>query len=255
MMPPVHVDGIGLWAPGFRDLAAWRAGQADPAVVEPSATLLTEALRRRASGLTRMAAEVAAQAVGQAGASQVDVPLVLGSALGEIACAAGIIGSFGDPGGLPSPTRFHNSVHNTAVGYLSIATGNRLGATALAAGAATTAMALVEAATQLAERGAAVVLMLADERLPPTLQEWGTYQSAAVAFHLTAEPTARTVARLTGLRRGPAAAPALPAGWRDHPCAGGLALAAAIGSARGGPCGLGPWGDESWIVDLAAVPS
>jgi len=251
VIPPLHVSGVGLWAPGFPDARAFATGVPSPGAVEPPAARLAAALRRRASSLTRMVAEVAAQAVDQAGVDLAGVPLVLGSALGEIACATEIVASFRDEGGLPSPTKFHNSVHNTAVGYLSIAAGNRLGATAVAAGPDTAAMALLEAALQLAECGGVALLLLADEALPGPLQGWGTYRSAAVALLLTAEPTARSRARLERLRRAPADPPAVPPEWRAHPCAGGLALAAAVEAGRSGALGLGPAGEGGWAVDLS----
>lgn len=253
MIPRVYVDGVGFWAPGFRDASAWVGGVPDQAVVEPPAALLAAALRRRATSVTRMAAEVAAQAAGQAVTSIAESPLVFGSALGEVTCATEIIASFREEGGLPSPTRFHNSVHNTAVGYLSIATGNRHGASVVAAGQATTAAALIEAAMLLAERGGSVLLLLADEALPAPLDAWGNYRSAAAALQLTEAPAARTLAKITNLHRGPCAPPALPEAWRGHPCAGGLALVAAIVRGSTGPHGLGPWNDDGWNVDLEAL--
>lgn len=253
-MPTVYVDGVGLWAQGFRDAATWASGEADQAVVEPPASILAAALRRRATPLTRMAVEVAAQAADQAGAALAESPLVFGSALGEVACATEIIASFREVGGLPSPTRFHNSVHNTAVGYLSIATGNRHGASAVAAGSATTAAALIEAAILLAERGGSVLLLLADEAIPAPLDAWGGYRGAAAALHLSAAPVVRTLARIANLRRGLAAHPAVPDGWLGHPCAGGLSLVAAIVRGSRGTHGLGPWTEHGWNVDLEAVP-
>jgi len=223
---------------------------ADLGVAEPPATLLAAALRRRASGLTRLVAEVAAQASGQAGAELAGSTFVFGSSLGEVGCAVEIIASFRGEGGLPSPTKFHNSVHNTAVGYLSIATGNRLGATAVAAGPATAPMALLEAAMLLSERGGAALLLLADEALPTPLTSCGTYSTAAAALYLTAERTARSIARLERLRRGTAVPPTFPAPWADHPCVGGLALAAAVEDGRSGSLWLGPAGDNSWVIDL-----
>lgn len=250
MIPPVHVSGMGVWAPGFPNARAWASGVPAPGATEPPAARLAAALRRRASALTRMVAEVAAQAVDQCGADLSGVPLVLGSALGEIVSATEIISSFREEGGLPSPTKFHNSVHNTAVGYLSIAAGNRRGATAVAAGPATAAMALLEAAMRLAEDGGAALLLLADEALPEPLRGWGAYQSGAVAFLLTAERTVHTRARLERLRRAPADSPNVPPEWREHPCAGGLALAAAIEAGSSGSLGLGSTGEDGWVVDV-----
>jgi hypothetical protein len=49
---------------------------------------------------------------------------------------------------LTSPTRFHNSVHNAAAGYFSIATGSHAPTTAIAAHDATFGAGLLEALTQ-----------------------------------------------------------------------------------------------------------
>ncbi len=48
-----------------------------------------------------------------------------------------------------SPTRFHNSVYNTASGYVSIATGNRSPSTTLTGGADLVGCALAEALCQV----------------------------------------------------------------------------------------------------------
>jgi hypothetical protein len=253
VIAPVHVDGVGFWAPDHPDARAWASGEVSAIAAEPPAVLLAASLRRRASALTRMLAEVATQATAQAAVDPARVPLVMGSALGELRCATEIIASFRDEGGLPSPTKFHNSVHNTAVGYLSMATGNRLGATAVAAGPDTAAVALLEAALLVQERGGAALLLLADEEAPASLQRFGAYASAAAAFCLSAEPTPRTRARLEGLRRERARSPILPERWQGHPCGGGLALAAAIENRRSGTLALGGTNDDGWVVDLTVV--
>jgi Beta-ketoacyl synthase, N-terminal domain len=253
VIAPVYVSGVGFWAPGYPDARAWASGKESAVAGEPPAVLLAASLRRRASALTRMIAEVATQAAEQAAVDLARVPLVMGSALGELRCATDIIASFRDEGGLPSPTKFHNSVHNTAVGYLSMATGNRLGATAVAAGPDTVAVALIEAAMLVQERGGAALLLLADEEVPAALQRFGTYGSAAVAFCLSAEPTPRTRTRLEGLRRDRARPPILPGRWQGHPCSGGLALAAAIENRQPGPLTLGEASDVGWVVDLTVV--
>jgi len=61
-----------------------------------------------------------------------------------------------------SPTRFHNSVHNAAAGYWTIGTGAMQPATALSAGDATFAQALIEALVQLASGADAVLLAAYD---------------------------------------------------------------------------------------------
>jgi 3-oxoacyl-(acyl-carrier-protein) synthase len=243
------VTGVGLWAPGYRDLAAWLRGTPDPAVTTAPAELIPAALRRRASALSRMVAEAARAAAAEAGADLSRASMVLGSGYGEIVAAVEMIGSFREAEGMPSPTKFHNSVHNAPLAYLSMATGNQGLATAIAAADATTATALQEAMAVLAERGGEVLVVLADEAVPAPLTPPAPWAAGAVALVLTdaTRPTAR--ARLGLPRRGTAPPIAMPPGFAAHPCAGGFALAAALASGRSGPVPLGP-ATDGWIVDL-----
>jgi hypothetical protein len=247
---PLHVAGVGLWTPGFADAAAWLTGAPDPAAISAGASLLPPALRRRATPLARMVAEVAAQAAAQASLDLGRAPLVLGSAYGEIGAAVAVLEERWQGEGLPSPTRFHNSVHNGPAAYVSIATGNRGFSTALAAGPETPAAALLEAAALLSERGGALLVVLADEPPPAPFARAHPFPPAAAALVLSAEPGPTTLARLSGPRRG-AGLPA-SARWRDHPCAGGLSLAAAVAGEASGAMALGPAGPRAWAVDVAA---
>jgi len=240
---PLFVAGIGLWSPGFPDLSAWLEGAPRPAAAAAPAELLPPALRRRATGLARMAAEVAGQAARPGALDLAAVPVVLGSAYGEIATAVEMMRSFREGEGMPSPTRFHNSVHNTPAAYLSIATGNRSFSTALAAGRDTTAMALLEASALLEERGGDALLVLLDEPAPAPFGPARSYPPAAVAFHLSVEPGAVARARLSDLRPGGGPGPELPGGLADHPCAGGFRLAAAVARGLRGTLALGGEGD------------
>ena len=247
-MSAVFVAGKGLWAPGFRDAAAWLQGQPDAAVAAPAAELLPAASRRRASALTRMVAEAAGAAAAESGTDLGQAPIVLGSRFGEIGAAVEMIASFREGEGLPSPTRFHNSVHNGPAAYVSMATGNRGLATAVAAGDDTAGMALLEAIGILDERGGDVLLLLGDEALPPPLAGCRSYTPGAVALVLSSAPRRSGCVRLQGLRRGTAPAVELPRGFAEHPCAGGFALVAAA-SRGAGTVALGA-AREGWIVDL-----
>lgn len=250
MIPALHVDGIGLWAPGFRDAAAWGAGAEEAAAVDPAARPLPPALRRRTTLLTRMVAEAAAQAAEQAGVALGAEPLVFGSAYGEIETAVEMIRSFDGPVGLPSPTRFHNSVHNTAVGYLSIATQNRGFVTALAAGRETAVAALLEAAAWIGAEGGGALVLLADETVPDPLAGPTRWSPAAAALYLRGEPSARTRATLSFPAPGAAPASPLDPRWADHPCAGGLALVRAIARAERGAVALAPGEAGGWRIDV-----
>ena len=251
-MTAVFVTGTGLWAPGFRDAAGWARGTPDPAVTTPPAELVPAALRRRASALSRMVAEAALAAAVEGGADLARVSMVLGSAFGEIVAAVEMIGSFRTGEGMPSPTRFHNSVHNAPVAYASMATGNQGLATAVAAGDETAGMALQEAIGVLAERGGEVLLVLADEAVPAPLHARRPYAPGAVAVVLSGVGSPRARARLGVPRRGTAPALPMPPGFASHPCAGAFALVAAVASSRSGPVLLGS-GEDGWIVDVEPV--
>ena len=123
-MKPAYVRGLGLWTPGYADAAAWCRGEPDPTVEAPRAELLSGALRRRSSSLTRMAIEALQQATTGAGCDPANTPSIWATAHGEHATAVAMLEMMRSGEGKLSPTRFHNSVHNTARGYASIATRN-----------------------------------------------------------------------------------------------------------------------------------
>jgi hypothetical protein len=185
--------GVGMWTPAYPSFDAWRAAglpgdlhvQTTDAPAPP-ADLLHPRLRRRTSTLTR-AAVTALQAALAHGRVTVDqVRLVLVSSFGEIETTVELLAQLGDPQGPVSPTKFHNSVHNTATGYLSIASGNQRESTALAGGPQNLEVGLLEALAGLAETGEDVVLIFAEELLPHPFERSDTDPTFAVALHLRA---------------------------------------------------------------------
>ncbi len=248
-MKPLHLGGIGLWTPGFASAAAFRAGTPDPAVETPRADLLPPALRRRATPLAAMVASAAAEAASQAGADLARLPIVFGSALGEQS-ALTMLEEFRHGEGMPSPTRFHNSVHNGPVAYVSIATGNRRFSTTLAAGWETPAAALLEGAALLAQRGGEVLLVLGDQPPLPPFQFQDSFPPLAIAFHLSDARRSGTLAVLRGPRRAEGRTPRVPAPFAHHTLAGALALAAAVWDGAEGEVPLGPVGPRGWAVEV-----
>jgi hypothetical protein len=194
------VLGLGVWTPGFPDAASWRQAQPRAEVSAPPPRLPAR-LRRRASLLTRMVAEVAAQATEQAGVPLQGLPVVMGSAYGELTTTMEMLEEM-ETGQPLSPSRFHNSVHNTATGYLSMATDSQAPCTALAAGNDTVPMVLQEALALLADRGGDVLVVLADEQLPLEI-------SPATSHPLPAHPPLSPMAAALLLRRPPPGAPPL----------------------------------------------
>jgi hypothetical protein len=247
-----YVGGVGLWTPGYAGMAAWLAGVPDPAVAAVRPEILPPTLRRRATPFTSMIAAAAAEAA-QGGADLARVPMILGAALGEDGMLA-MLEELRTGEGLPSPTRFHNSVQNAPVAYLSIAAGNRGFSTTLAAGWETPAAALLEAGALLAERGGDALVLLGDEPPSRPFDLAESFPRLAVALHLSAEPGPATRATLRGPRRAAGGRPDVPPAFANHTCAGGLALAVAV--ARGVAdqavtVRLGPAGHRGWDIEVA----
>ena len=246
-MKPAWVLGTGLWTPWFDGIGPWALGRRASTPGEPRAAIVPPRLVRRTSFLTRMAAEVMGQAA--AGADLSQVMTVYASAYGEVQTLAVLLEMLCSDGIL-SPARFHNSVHNTSGGHISIATANRAFSTTVAAGAETVAMGLFEALALLDDRGGHAIVIFADETpaqvgLPP-------FESLAVAVHLAAQaPPSGALAGLSGLRRAEGLrAPEVRADFAHNPVAPSLALVEAIRLGRSGPVPLDPRG--GWAVDLEA---
>jgi hypothetical protein len=241
--PWVAVVGVGVWMPGVPDARAFREGVRRPDAEVPPARLPPR-LRRRTSLLIRMVAEVAAQAAEQAGVSLGAIPVVVGSAYGELTTTMEMLHELAAER-LVSPFRFHNSVHNTASAYLSIAHENRSLATSVAAGNDTAAMILLDALTLLADRGGDVLVVIADEPLPESLtsaRSSATTTPVSAAAILRARPTERAalegleriaLAWLGDLRQGPGtSATAERSVDEESPSATFLRLVAAVMDAR-----------------------
>jgi hypothetical protein len=189
-----QVRGVGMWTPAYADFEAWVAagmpeelGSQEAGGARPPANLLHPRLRRRTSTLTRAAVTALEAALAEGGAEMAEVRYVLVSSFGEIETTVDLLAQLGDPQGPVSPTKFHNSVHNTATGYMSIASGNHREATALAGGPHNLEIGLLEALAGLAESGGDVVLIFAEERLPPPFDRSDADPTFAVALHLSAD--------------------------------------------------------------------
>ncbi|MBI5545539.1 MAG: beta-ketoacyl synthase chain length factor [Deltaproteobacteria bacterium] len=256
-MKPLYVSGVGLWAPGYPDAAAFARRQSDPAASAPAATLFASGMRRRTSLITRAACEALTQAVKQASADPAKLPSVYTSAYGEIVTTLEMLQQMAtEPEGLPSPTRFHNSVHNTAAGYASIASVNRAFSTSLAGGPRSVAMGMVESVALLAERGGELALVALDEPPPAPFAPASPYPALAVAFHLSAEPRPGSLARLTKLGRmneeGPrqGGPPYSLEPFTGHPCAAALLLAEALVNRKAGSVPLSLSGSDDWAIEV-----
>ncbi len=160
----LYIEGPAFWAP---TLPGWDVARAafrgegsptDPPAKRPAPQLLAPAERRRAPDSVALALEVAAAAVAAAGRDAARLPCVFASAHGDLAINDYMCATLASTPALLSPIKFHNSVHNAAVGYWTIGTGCMASSTSLAAYRHSFAAGLLEAATQCAADARPVLL-------------------------------------------------------------------------------------------------
>jgi hypothetical protein len=163
-LPPLFVEGLGLWTPRARDWLSASAllagaGRSDlPPLPEPAPRPSPEALpaneRRRAPDAVLIALDVAQQAQRMSGRAAAELASVFTSAHGDLAIVDALCTTLASAPQALSPMRFHHSVHNAPSGYWAIAAGSHAGSNALAGYEQSFACGLLEAAA----------LALADER-------------------------------------------------------------------------------------------
>jgi hypothetical protein len=244
------VTGVGLRGPGLNGWAASRAilSGAVPHALEPMpkprADCLPATERRRATTVTRLALDVAGEALGDT--DPVTVTSVFASSGGEVEVIHGIFAQLASPDPRLSPTAFHNSVHNTAAGYWSIASGSHHPADSLCAYDDSFGAGLAEALLRAAAGEGPVLLVAYD--LPPLfpIAEFRPIQQPfAMALRLDADAGQSGLARLEAAYRPappthePMADPGLEALRLTNPAARGLPLLAALARGQQAHVGLG----------------
>lgn len=198
------IDGIGLLAPGLPD---WTAGQAVLAgresyvaapTVLPVPELLPPAERRRASRVVKLALAAGLAALRHAGADAATLTTVFAASGGDGHNCHALCETLASEDRLVSPTRFHNSVHNTAAGYWGIATGAMAPCQVLCAYDASFAAGLLDALAQMAVSGKPVLLVAYDAEYPEPIRSLRPIPDAAgIALLLTPEKSSASRGRLT----------------------------------------------------------
>jgi hypothetical protein len=170
-----QIEGIGLLGPG---LDGWTGAAAllqgrSPYIPQPTVLPMPAGLppaeRRRVGRVVKLALAVGLQATSKAGVEPAALPAVFASSGGDGHNCHEICEALSHEERLISPTRFHNSVHNAAAGYWSIATGSRAASNALCAFDASFAAGLLEAITQVVVEHTRVLLVAYDAQYPPPL--------------------------------------------------------------------------------------
>jgi Beta-ketoacyl synthase, N-terminal domain len=169
------IRGIGLLGPGLDD---WESGSAilagvtpytPRATVLPVPASLPAAERRRTGMVVKLALAIGFEATSRAGADPAELPTVFSSSGGDGNNCHEICQTLATGDRQLSPTRFHNSVHNAASGYWSIAAGATPSSSVLCAFDATFGAALLEAMTQVVVEQTTVLLVAYDSGYPEPL--------------------------------------------------------------------------------------
>ena len=162
----VEIRGLGVWGEGFgswQDLLALMAGEpvaSPPTAPKPAVIPANE--RRRAPLAVRMAVEVCSQAVAAAKLDPTELACVFASGLGDTDLTDYMCRELAGELKQLSPTKFHNSVHNAAAGYWTIATGCRQPANSVAGLDQSVSVALMEGICQCLAEQQPVILAFYD---------------------------------------------------------------------------------------------
>lgn len=172
-------NGFGIarwhaWTPGLDDddsgPAQWRdwldGGVYGEPDAQPNVGYLPALLRRRLDRAGRMAVDTAWRCL--EGVDSVQV--VFGSRHGSFKRTFAMLDALAREDTI-SPSVFSLAVHNSVAGLLSIARGDRGAATALAAGEDTLGMCLIEGAGMIAEGASNVLVVYAEDVVPPPYDE------------------------------------------------------------------------------------
>jgi hypothetical protein len=188
------IRSAGISAPG---LAGWNASVDILRGIAPYAAtpetpyapaLLPPNERRRATASVRQAFRAAEDAVNGANANARELASVFASSDADMAVLHRICASLAQTPRVISPTDFHNSVHNAASGYWSIAVQSMALTTTLSAFDASFTVGLLEAAA-LVDAQRDVLLVAYDASAPqPLLAKRPLALSASVAVVLSASP-------------------------------------------------------------------
>jgi hypothetical protein len=245
-MMRADIWGVGLWGPGLEGWAQGCAVLTEAASFVPCPTdppppaILPANERRRAGPAARLALTVAEEALAGSGIAPATLRAVFVSSSGEGALVNSLLATLAEPRAADqaiSPTLFHNSVHNEAAGYWSIAHASRAPADSLAAHDASFANGLLKALAEITVEGEPVLFCLFDAPMPFPLSACRRTDFSFALALLLAPPALRAASPLARLAGGfvPRPAPltpprlsALAALTAGNPAAQSLALLEAL---------------------------
>lgn len=212
--------------------------------------LLPSMLRRRTSAATKMAFSAAERACSHAGLSPSDLPVIFTSSLGEAMVTDKLCSDIANRRFPVSPTQFHNSVHNTASGYWSIAVGNKHPAMAMAAYQDSFALGLLEAWSQLHTVEKSVLLVCYEEMPPELMLPDHNWVGCAIAFVLSSEPAMDGRASTVNMPFCEQADREEQSFGKSSPALAALPLLKAVEQGSAGRVRISPDGENRWFVDV-----
>jgi hypothetical protein len=234
-----YIEGIGLLGPSFNNWPSSQPLLTGKQPYQPSKTLLPAPLllpaaeRRRSSDIIKLSLAIMLEAINTAQVDATSLPSVFTLSNGDGYNCHAINEMLASDDRQISPTRFHNSVHNAAAGYCSIATGAMTPSSVLCAHDASFGAGLLEAMSQVTVDQTRCVLVAADTNYPePMYSVRKIYDSLGIALVLAPKPSPQTIAKIT-LSITDAIADQLPDAALEAirlaiPAARGLPLLAAI---------------------------
>ena len=199
-----YIEGIGLLGPGFNDwpssvaiLTEEQAYQTSPTML-PLPLSLPAAERRRSSIVVKLTLATGLEAVTAAGLNAAHLPSVFSASSSDGYNCHEICQMLASDDRQISPTRFHNSVHNAAAGYWSIATGAMTASSVLCAFDASFGAGLLEALTQVIVDNNRCLLLACDTPYPEPLNSARTIpDSFGVALVLAPQRSARALSKIS----------------------------------------------------------
>lgn len=262
-MTALYIEAVGVFAPGMESWASAREVLAGVRKYQPEPlpkykpTRLPPNERRRATALVRLAFGACEDAIGERIEDAASLAAVFASSGGDYGINDQICRALSKPERLLSPTQFHNSVHNAAAGYWSIATGSRAPSVSLSAYDFTAAAGFVEAFTLVAVEQYPTLLALYDNDVCWPLQEKRPVtQPFSTALWLTPERSPQSMAAISmtleagSVSPNPVLEPVLESLRADNPAARCIPLLQLLASESSGSVSLATAGGQWLRLDV-----
>ena len=199
-----YIEGIGLLGPGLNGwptslpIFSGQASYQPQKTILPSPAILPAAERRRAGAIVKLTLAAGLEAITAAGLDPASLPSVFSASGGDGENCHVICEMLASDDRQISPTRFHNSVHNAAAGYWSIATGAMSTSSVLCAFDASFGAGLLEAITQVVVDNTRSVLLACDTAYPEPLYSARPIPDAfGIALVLAPQRSAQALAQIS----------------------------------------------------------